>query len=57
MYIKYGRHQLRKDLLVGVTFDEAKETFKHIKENIVKECWKIANPKRVKKVQETKGEN
>ena len=48
-FIQVGRHSLNAVYLVGVKISEAKETFKHINERVVKLAWEKANPKKAKK--------
>ena len=48
-FIQVGRHSLNSVYLVGVKISEAKETFKHIDERVVKIAWEKANPKKAKK--------
>ena len=44
-YITVGRTSILKDSIVDISFEEAKEKFPRIREDMLFEVWKVANPK------------
>jgi hypothetical protein len=44
-YVKYGRAQILRSSLDGLSFEEAKEKHPTIKESLLRGAWDIVNPK------------
>lgn len=49
MNIQIGKVGFNAEFLSSITLEDAYESFKHVPKNVVKEAWKIANPKRKSK--------
>lgn len=53
MTIKYGKFQINRDELFEKSFDECLIKFSHVRKDLIKGAWDIANPKgfKVKKAE------
>lgn len=56
-YVKYGKTQILRSSLDGLSFEEAREKHPTIKETILRGAWKIVNPKGKMKKENPKKED